>query len=108
MTEESPAANPPPTDDAPRASLMFATLAAAALPRAPDFAPAAATFAYLLEAQRATTDALGKKIGAIIPWVFHRTKRGRPLKGFTKSWRVACVAAGLPGRPTPRAKSWAK
>lgn len=52
----------------------------------------------LLEAQRATTDALGKKIGAIIPWVFHRTKRGRPLKGFTKSWRAACVANGVPGR----------
>ena len=47
---------------------------------------------------RATTDALGKKIGAIIPWVFHRTKRGHPLKGFTKSWRAACVAAGVPGR----------
>jgi integrase len=52
----------------------------------------------LLEVQRATTDALQKKIGAIVPWVFHRTKRGRPLKGFTKSWRAACLAAGLPGR----------
>ena len=52
----------------------------------------------LLEVQRATTDALQKKIGAVVPWVFHRTKRGRPLKGFTKSWRAACLAAGLPGR----------
>jgi len=52
----------------------------------------------LLEGQRATTDALQKKIGAIVPWVFHRTKQGRPLKGFTKSWRAACLAAGLPGR----------
>jgi integrase len=52
----------------------------------------------LLEAQRATTDALRKKIGAIGPWVFHWTKKGRPLKGFTKSWRAACLAAGLPGR----------
>jgi integrase len=51
-----------------------------------------------LESQRATTDALQKKIGAIVPWVFHRTKHGRPLKGFTKSWRKACRAAGLPGR----------
>jgi integrase len=30
--------------------------------------------------------------------VFHWTKRGRPLKGFTKAWRAACVAAGVPGR----------
>jgi integrase len=52
----------------------------------------------LLEAQRAATDALQKKIGAIVPWVFHRTKKGRPLKGFTKSWRAACLSAGLPGR----------
>ncbi len=52
----------------------------------------------LLEAQRAATETLQKKIGSIIPWVFHRTKRGRPLKGFTKSWRIACRAAGLPGR----------
>ena len=52
----------------------------------------------LLEAQPAATDTLQKKIRAIVPWVFHRTKRGRPLKGFTKSWRAACLAAGLPGR----------
>ena len=52
----------------------------------------------LLEVQRTTTDTLQKKIGAIVPWVFHRTKRGRSLKGFTKSWRAACLAAGLPGR----------
>jgi integrase len=52
----------------------------------------------LLEVQRTTTDTLQKKIGAIVPWLFHRTKRGRSLKGFTKSWRAACLAAGLPGR----------
>ncbi len=52
----------------------------------------------LLEAQRATTDALQKKIGAIVPWVFHRTKRGRPMQGFIKAWRAACLAASLPGR----------
>jgi integrase len=52
----------------------------------------------LLEAQRAATDTLQKKIRAIVPCVFHRTKRGRPLKGFTKSWRAACLSAGLPGR----------
>lgn len=33
-----------------------------------------------------------------MPSVFHRTKKGRPLKGFTNSWRAACLAGGLPGR----------
>ena len=33
-----------------------------------------------------------------VPWVFHRTKKGRPLKGFTMSWRAACLAASSPGR----------
>jgi integrase len=51
-----------------------------------------------LEAQRAVTEALQKKTGSIIPWVFHRTKRGRPLKGFTTAWRRACIDAGVPGR----------
>lgn len=49
-----------------------------------------------LEGQRADTDALQRKKGRIIPWVFHR--RGKPLKGFTKAWRAACKAAGTPGR----------
>jgi integrase len=52
----------------------------------------------VLEAQRAATDALQRKTGSIIPCVFHRTARGRPLKGFTKAWRAACLAAGVPGR----------
>jgi integrase len=52
----------------------------------------------VLEAQRAATDALQKKSGAIIPSVFHWTKRGRPLSGFVKSRRKACKAAGVPGR----------
>ena len=52
----------------------------------------------MLERQRAATEALQRKTGSIIPWVFHRTKRGVPLKGFTKAWRAACTAAGVPGR----------
>ena len=51
-----------------------------------------------LEAQRAVTEALQRKTGAVIPWVFHRTKRGRPLKGFRKAWIQACLGAGVPGR----------
>jgi integrase len=52
----------------------------------------------MLEAQRAITESKQKKTGSIIPWVFHRTKRGRPLKGFRKAWVQACIDAGVPGR----------
>ena len=50
----------------------------------------------LLEAQRASTVALGAKTGRIIPNVFHR--RGKPIKTFYGSWRNACGDAGVPGR----------
>src|SRR5262245_36489336 len=52
----------------------------------------------LLEEQWKATQAKQKKAGTIIPWVFHWTKRGRQLKGFTKAWRKACRDAGVPGR----------
>ena len=51
-----------------------------------------------LEAQLQATDELQRKAGSVIPWVFHRTKRGRPLKGFRKAWQQACATAGVPGR----------
>ena len=51
-----------------------------------------------LEAQRAVTETLQRKTGTIIPWVFHRTKRGRPLRSSRKVWQKACAAAGVPGR----------
>jgi hypothetical protein len=35
---------------------------------------------------------------SIVPWVFHRTKRGRPLKGFRKSWIAAGRPVRIPGR----------
>jgi integrase len=50
----------------------------------------------LLEAQRATTKKVRRKRAIIIPWVFRRN--GLRLKGFAKSWRKACRAAGVPGR----------
>jgi integrase len=50
----------------------------------------------LLEAQKAATEALQRKTGRIIPWVFHR--RGRPIKDFRTAWAKACEAAGVPGR----------
>jgi integrase len=49
-----------------------------------------------LEAQRAATEALQRKKGAIIPWVFHRN--GRPIRDLHKAWRLACQQAGCPGR----------
>jgi integrase len=50
----------------------------------------------LLMAQREYTDAVQRKIGSIIPHVFHRN--GRPILFFHKAWRNACAAAGCPGR----------
>jgi integrase len=61
----------------------------------------------MLEAQRATTEAIQKTYGIIIPLVFHRylwTKKGQlidhghPIKSFYKTWKTACWAAGCPGR----------
>jgi hypothetical protein len=52
----------------------------------------------LFSATGATTDEVQRKTGSIVPWVFSWTKRGRPLKGFTKAWRKACLDAGVPGR----------
>ncbi len=52
----------------------------------------------VLEAQRAATTTVERRTNSIIPSVFFWTRKGRPLKGFTKAWRAACLAAGLPGR----------
>ncbi len=49
-----------------------------------------------LEEQRARTEALQRRMGRIIPWVFHRN--GQPIKGFHRAWRTACRNAGVPGR----------
>lgn len=49
-----------------------------------------------LEAQRERTRALERKLGQVIPWVFHR--QGQPIQGFRRSWRTACRKAGCPGR----------
>ena len=49
----------------------------------------------LLQVQWAEHEAL-KRTGTICPFVFHR--EGKPIKSFIKIWRVACRAAGCPGR----------
>src|SRR5262245_33944959 len=51
-----------------------------------------------LEAQRQVIEEKQKATGSVIPWVFHRTKRGRQLKSFRKVWIQACIDAGVPGR----------
>ncbi len=50
----------------------------------------------LLETQRSRTNALQKKLGIVIPWVFHR--QGQRIKDFRGSWKSACLKAGCPGR----------
>lgn len=50
----------------------------------------------LLEVQRVHTDAVQKKLGAIVPDVFHRA--GVPIRTFRRSWATACKAAGCPDR----------
>jgi integrase len=50
-----------------------------------------------LEAQWAETQALQRKTGRIIPWVFHH-RGGQQIKDDRKSWWTACRLAGVPGR----------
>ena len=57
--------------------------------------PFTAELRQLLEDQKAKTDALKKK-GIICPWVFQR--KGEPIKEFRRTWKSACIAAGVPGR----------
>ena len=51
--------------------------------------------AAVLEAQRAYTDAVVKRTGSIVKWVFHR--EGQPVKSIRQAWRTACKKAGLIG-----------
>jgi len=58
--------------------------------------PFTAELRALLQAQREYTEAVQRKNGAVIPWVFHRD--GKPVRVFRKAWATACKAAGCPGR----------
>lgn len=49
----------------------------------------------VLEQQWAKREAL-KKLGHICPWIFHRN--GKPIREFRRSWKTACLLAGVPGR----------
>ena len=50
----------------------------------------------VLERQRELTEALQRKQGRIIPWIFHR--RGEPIRQIQKDWNKAMRAAGLNGQ----------
>lgn len=52
----------------------------------------------VLEGQKAKADNV-KKRGIICPWVFNR--KGKPIKEFHRTWKSACIAAGIPGRIPP-------
>lgn len=58
-----------------------------------DALPAMAT---LLREQRASTDAVERRTGQVVRWVFHR--EGRRVKSIRQAWRTACKKAGLLGR----------
>lgn len=49
----------------------------------------------LLEAQRAYTDAVERRTGQVVRWVFHR--EGQRVKSIRQAWRTACKLAKLVG-----------
>lgn len=50
----------------------------------------------VLDAQRAYSDAVSRRTGAIVPWVFHR--EGKPILSFRTCWKTACKKAELIGK----------
>jgi hypothetical protein len=48
----------------------------------------------VLEAQRARVEAIQKRIGRIVPWIFARDD-GMPVGDFKKAWGNACIKAGF-------------
>jgi integrase len=49
----------------------------------------------LLRDQRERTEETGRRLGMVIPFVFHR--EGKPIRDFYAAWRGACKRAGLVG-----------
>jgi integrase len=67
--------------------------------------PITADLQAVLEAQHAHAERV-REGGHLVPWVFFRMvahgrggpKRPKPVRKFVKAWKVACRAAGCPGR----------
>ena len=51
--------------------------------------------AALLQDQRAYTDAVERRTGQVVRWVFHRD--GTQVQSIRQAWRTACTKAGLIG-----------
>lgn len=49
--------------------------------------------AVVIEGQRAYTDAVERRTGQVVPWIFHR--EGRRVKVFKHAWSGACRRAKL-------------
>jgi integrase len=52
--------------------------------------------AALLQRQREHTSVVERELGAIVPWVFHRS--GAPILSLRRAWKNACRRTGLSGR----------
>ena len=52
--------------------------------------------AVIIEQQRAYTDAVERRTGQIVPFLFHRD--GRQVKSFRSAWRLACKRVALAAR----------
>ncbi len=50
----------------------------------------------MIEHQRAYTDAVQRRTGCIVPWLFHR--EGRAIRSMDAAWRSSCTRVGAPGR----------
>ncbi len=50
----------------------------------------------VLEAQRAYTEAVQRRLGCVVPFVFHR--EGHAIRNCHTAWRSACRRAKVPGR----------
>ena len=50
----------------------------------------------VIEGQRTYTDAVERRAGQIVPFVFHR--EGRQMKSFRSAWRLACKRVALTAR----------
>ena len=50
----------------------------------------------VMEHQRAYTEAVQRRSGQIVPWLFHR--EGKPIRSMYDAWRAACTRAKVSGR----------